>query len=534
MTRGVVSPDAVVSADVVIVGSGVAGLLTALRAHDRRVTILSKGEFAGGGSSVLAQGGVAAALGPDDAPERHATDTIEVGGGLCRPEVVRLVTSEGPRRMAELTMLGARFDRDETGRLELGREAAHSRRRVLHAAGDATGLELVRALAGEVKALESVRIVDHALALDLVLSEGRVVGVLTVDRGGRIVLYAASAIVLATGGIGQIYRNTTNPKEATGDGLCMAARVGARLAGLEFVQFHPTAMDVGARPMPLLTEALRGEGAILLDERGDRFMESIHALRELAPRDVVSRAIWRHQEAGHRILLDATALADRLEQRFPTVVDLCRLQGLDPRREPIPVAPASHYHMGGVEVDLDGLTTVNGLWACGEVAHTGLHGANRLASNSLLEALVFGGRIGDALARRPLQAPEPGRAVVSLRRMGVRVADEPWIDDLQVHPVADRLRDRMWRWVGLERSEAGLGRILVDIGELAGQAPTGRGELDNLLTAARLVATSARARTESRGAHFRSDVPWPDNHWRQDLVVESGQPLDPRPIAVAG
>jgi L-aspartate oxidase len=348
-----------------------------------------------------------------------------------------------------------------------------------------------------------------------------------------MVLHAASAVVLATGGVGQVFLNTTNPEESTGDGLSMAARAGARLSGLEFVQFHPTALDAGERPMPLLTEALRGEGAQLIDETGNRFMTSIHPMAELAPRDIVSRALWRHQAMGHSTLLDATALADRLAARFPTVLDLCRERGFDPRREPIPVAPAAHYHMGGIEVNGVGETTIAGLWACGELAHTGLHGANRLASNSLLEALVYGGRIGDSLAVRPLTAPEPDRAASLLAGREVRVALDPWLDQ-RSNAIADRLRALMWRWVGLERSEAGLDRALVELEVLVREAPLGLSELDNMMRVARLITTSARARTESRGAHFRRDVPWPDQHWRQDLFVESGQLLDPRPIAVAG
>jgi L-aspartate oxidase len=529
--RGV--PDVVHSSDVVIVGSGVAGMMAALRARDRRVTIISKSNFAGGGSSVLAQGGVAAAMGPFDSPELHAADTIDAGAGLCREDVVRRVTSEAPQRLAELVQAGARFDHDEDGRLELGREAAHSRRRVVHAAGDATGHELVRALSNEIEHRESVTLVDRTLALELVVDDGRVVGLLAVDRTGQISLYAASAVVLATGGVGQVYRNTTNPIESTGDGLMMGSRAGARLAGLEFVQFHPTALDVGTSPMPLLTEALRGEGAVLIDETGIRFMESIHPMAELAPRDVVARAIWRHQVEGHATLLDATALADRLPGRFPTVVELCAEQNLDPRRQPIPVAPAVHYHMGGIEVDDEGQSTVPGLWACGEVAHTGLHGANRLASNSLLEALVYGGRIGDALAERPLRVAEPNRAMAALERADLPVRSRVWIDDRDTSTI-DRIRDVMWRCVGLERSEAGLDRALVELGELAREGPAGRSELDNMLGVAWLITISARARTESRGAHYRRDIPWSDHHWRQDLFVESGRPLDPRPVAVAG
>ena len=359
-------------------------------------------------------------------------------------------------------------------------------------------------------------------------------GVVTVDRDGWTVVHAAAAVVLATGGIGGTYRNSTNPVEATGDGLAMAARAGARLAGLEFVQFHPTAMDVGERPMPLLTEALRGEGALLLNEDGWRFMEPVHPMAELAPRDVVSRAIWRHQSRGHATVLDATAIGSRIETRFPTVLDICLRHGLDPRIEAIPVAPAAHYHMGGLEVDQDGRTSVDGLWACGEVAHTGLHGANRLASNSLLEGLVYGGRIGDILARAPLPNADVDRVVRTWRRSGEDIAEEPWLTGGGNALLERRVGEAMWMWVGLERSESGLRRAQEELRDVAAAAPPGLGELSNMITVAGLVANSARARTESRGAHFRTDIPWQSEAWRQDLYVENGRAMEPRPMTAVG
>jgi L-aspartate oxidase len=525
-------PDEIRESDVVVLGSGVAGLATALHARGRQVTVLSKTEFAGGGSSVLAQGGVAVALGLDDSPEKHARDTIDVGGGLNDPQVVRLVTEEGPRRIQDLLRLGARLDRDSCGDLAMGQEAAHSRRRVVHAAGDATGAELVRTLSEAVRRLPNVRFEDGVLALELVVDHGRVIGLMTVDTGGELVLHLAKAVVLATGGIGQLYLHTTNPAEATADGLAMAARAGARLAGIEFVQFHPTALAVGENPLPLLTEALRGEGAVLLDEAGSRFMEPLHPAAELAPRDIVARAIWRHQQAGHEAFLDATGLADRLADRFPTVLDLCLRHGLDPRRQPMPVTPAAHYHMGGVAVDLHGRTSLDGLWACGEAAHTGLHGANRLASNSLLEALVLGSRIGERLAASGPEGVEiRGGSLASIPRL--RVAHTPRLAGESAR-VAARLRSVMWDGVGLERTARGMRDAMWEIQRLSEQAPEGAGELANLLDAARLVARAAWARTESRGAHYRSDIPWQDHHWDQDLFFSGQEAIDPHPIAVAG
>jgi len=519
------------TADVLIVGSGVAGLAAALHAAGRSVTILSKTSFAGGGSSPYAQGGVAVALGLDDSPAQHARDTIAAGWGLCDDEVVRLVTEEGPARIRELIGLGARLDRDSNGGLAFGREGAHSRRRVVHAAGDATGAELTRALATTVRLLPNVEIVERVLALDLLLEGRRVAGVVAVDADGRRRLWSAADVVLATGGTGQVYRHTTNPAEGTGDGLAMAARAGARLAGLEFVQFHPTAMAVGGNPMPLLTEALRGEGAPLVDETGHRFMVDVHRLAELAPRDVVARAIWRHRRNGHQVFLDTTLLAGRFEDRFPTVLELCLDRGLDPREQAVPAAPAAHYHMGGVVTDHRGRASIAGLWACGEVSHTGLHGANRLASNSLLEALVFGARVGGALsasARRP--SLRVGRAAAH-----PRVAELPWLAaGGEQARFADRLRDIMWEGVGLERTAAGMQRALWDLNQIDQTAPAGLGELRNLLTVAMLIARAAQARTESRGAHFRGDIPWQDPHWRQDLVFDGLEMMDPHPVAVAG
>jgi L-aspartate oxidase len=401
----------------------------------------------------------------------------------------------------------------------------------VHAAGDATGAELTRALATTVRRLPNVEIVERVLALDLVLEGSRVAGVVAVDAAGRRIVWSAADVVLATGGAGQVYRHTTNPAEGTGDGLAMAARAGARLAGLEFVQFHPTAMAVGGNPMPLLTEALRGEGAPLVDETGHRFMADVHRLAELAPRDVVARAIWRRRRDGHEVFLDTTVLADRFEARFPTVLELCLARGLDPRLRPVPAAPAAHYHMGGVVTDRQGRASIAGLWACGEVSHTGLHGANRLASNSLLEALVFGARIGRALSAAAQRSLQRTGDVAALPP----VADLPWLaaGGGQAE-IADRLRDIMWEGVGLERTAAGMQRALWDLNQVAQAAPPGLGELRNLLTVAMLVTRAAQARTESRGAHFRGDIPWQDPHWRQDLVFEGLELMDPHPVAAAG
>jgi L-aspartate oxidase len=438
--------DEVRVSDVLIVGTGAAGLAAALGCAGRQVTVLTKTRLGEGGSSAWAQGGVAAALGADDSPALHAADTLAVAGGLGDARRVELLTTEGPVRMAELVRLGAAFDRADgapdtdrgpaadraagTGRatgtpFALGREAAHSRRRILHAGGDATGRELVRALTEAVRRAPNVRVEEECFAVDLVVEPAarqggsRVAGLLALDRDGRRVLHLAGATVLATGGSGQLYLHTTNPPEVTADGLAMAARAGARLADLEFVQFHPTALavDDGGR-LPLLTEALRGEGAVLVDGAGRRFMLEEHPLAELAPRDVVARAIHRRLAAGDSVFLDARgAIGDRFPERFPTVFAAAREAGLDPRSEPLPVVPAAHYHMGGVVTDERGRTSLPGLWACGETAATGVHGANRLASNSLLEALVFGARVAGDLARRLAAVPRAEEADLARLRL---------------------------------------------------------------------------------------------------------------------
>ncbi len=520
------SPEEVLLADVVVVGSGIAGLMTAIHANHREVVILSKSAFAQGGSSPHAQGGVAAAVGPTDSPVSHARDTMEAGAGLCREEVVRAVTREGPERIDELLALGAAFDRSPAGDLDLGREGAHDHPRVVHAEGDATGAEIVRALRSAVEAEDRVEIRDHTLALELVVDRGRVAGVLCADAEGRAFLIAANAVVLATGGIGRVYSATTNSVESTGDGLAMAARAGASLAGLEFVQFHPTALDVDADTTPLLTEALRGEGALLVDERGRRIMEGVHPRLELAPRDVVARAIWNEMQVGGRVFLDATTLADEFADRFPLVLSLCLKHDLDPRRRPMPVTPSAHYHMGGVVVGLDGSTSLPRLWACGEASWTGLHGANRLASNSLLEALVFGRRTGRSVAEASRDHASVDTIVRAASRAGFELAPDLWAkaDD----PVVAELRRTMWRDVGLVRSMTGLRRAQLEIDRLSRGRESRLGEVANLLTVARLVTTAATIRTESRGAHHRRDFPRESRHWNQDLFFAGLQPLGPR------
>jgi L-aspartate oxidase len=487
------------AADVVVVGAGLAGLMTALALAPRPVVVLAKSPLGNGAASAWAQGGVAAALGADDAPSLHAADTRAAGAGLCDERAVAAVTAEAPLGIETLIRLGAPFDRAADGALDLGREGAHTRRRIVHAGGDATGRAILQTLIAAVRATPSIEVREGMVADDLVARDGRVTGVLAhaQDDPARALLFAAGAVVLATGGIGRLYAYTTNPREATGDGLAMAARAGAQILDAEFVQFHPTALAAGRDPMPLVSEAVRGEGAVLIDGRGRRFLAN-DPLGELAGRDRVARAIYEVLAAGGNTYLDArAAIGSEFPKRFPTVYRLCRDAGIDPRREPIPVAPAAHYHMGGVAVDLNGRTTLPGLWACGEVSSTGVHGANRLASNSLLEALVYARHVALDIANAPA---EPAGAAASASGSYAQtggsssVLDEP------------ALRKLMFECVGVVRSRAGLGEAIAAL-DRAAAAP---GPLRNMLAVARLIATAALRREESRGCHFRSDAP--DSH----------------------
>ena len=497
--------------DAVVVGSGVAGLSTALGLAPRRVALITKAELGGGSSSQWAQGGVAAALGNNDSPRLHAEDTLVAGAGLSDPARVLDLTRRGPEHIRRLIELGGEFDQDEDGRLLLGREGAHSRRRILHADGDATGREMVRALVDAVQDLSNIEVFENAFASDLVVSGERVVGVLVRHPDGQRIFHRSAAVVLATGGFGQLYSRTTNPTAATGDGLALAARAGAELADLEFVQFHPTALDVESDPLPLCTEALRGEGALLLDDSGERFMPDVHPMAELAPRDIVARAIRARQQEGHRVWLDATEVVGaRFPERFPTVFQHCRHHGIDPRTEQIPVTPAAHYAMAGIAVDASGRTSLPGLWACGEVTSTGVHGANRLASNSLLEALVTGAGVAADVGGRLLPPPNGPLPEVVWRESGDGTPEE-------AQRLHQRLRRLMWEHAGLLRRREGLEYSLEVLASLASRLPKEPNEATNLWTLARLVSAAALYREESRGSHHRLDFPASDASWQRRL-----------------
>lgn len=521
------------SADVVVIGTGVAGLACALELAGRRVDLLTKTTLSSG-SSLWAQGGVAVAMGAGDSPELHAADTVAAGAGLVDPVIAELLAEEGVTAIRRLIELGAEFDRSAKGDLDFGREAAHSRRRILHAHGDSTGAELVRALAERVRTAPWIQLFEGAFAAELVVardgdaadraetSDPAVVGVLARHADGRFVLHEATQVVLATGGLGQLFRFTTNPPESTGDGIALAAAAGARLVDLEFVQFHPTALAVDLDPLPLLSEALRGEGATLVNDAGVRFMPAEHADAELAPRDVVARGIWKQLAAGREVFLDGrSAIGEHFPTKFPTIFANCRRAGVDPRVELMPVVPAAHYFMGGVAVDEWGRASLSGLWACGEVSATGVHGANRLASNSLLEALVFGSRVAEAIGASTRREPRPGVAAVS-ERPGA-FANE--VDPLAAFAELRReIRALAWERLGLVRDAAGLLLAQRRFAEILHELPAAPSEVRNLAIAGALVAAAALHREESRGAHFRTDFPRADEAWRfrQFLDVEIG------------
>jgi L-aspartate oxidase len=525
-------------ADVVVVGSGIAGLTAALRLREAglgSVLVVTKDELSAG-STRWAQGGIAAALGPGDTPEQHLDDTLVAGAGLCDVDAVRALVTEGPEAVRELIALGAQFDQTPAGELSLTREGGHHRNRIAHAA-DATGAEIQRALVAAVRAAPDITVQPHALALDLVPGEGGGLAGLTLHVMGEgrhdgVGAVLCRAVVLASGGLGQTYSATTNPAVSTGDGMALALRAGATLRDLEFVQFHPTVLWLGEQArgqQPLVSEALRGEGAFLVDDAGVRFMEGVHALADLAPRDVVAKAIERRlRETGaEHVWLDARHLPpEAWSHHFPTILASCRAHGIDPVTQLVPVAPACHYASGGVATDLHGRTDVPGLFATGEVACSGVHGANRLASNSLLEGLVLSRRIAAHLAAEGL--PMQREPALDPRTPGLVAAEHR---ETVQHVMTER--------AGVLRSEDGLGlaadSLRTVLAAPAGDVGTDAWETTNLASLALALAEAARLRRETRGSHWREDHPdRDDDAWscHVDVRLTAGAPtleLDPTP-----
>ena len=482
--------------NILIIGGGLAGLFCALKLAPRPVTVLASAPIGEGASTAWAQGGIAAAVAEGDTAEAHARDTIAAGAGLVDEDVARGMAEEAGERVHDLLSYGVPFDKDLQGRLAVSREAAHSARRIVRVQGDMAGGAIMAALADAARKTPSIHVMEGLSAEELIVAQCAIMGAKARDAAGRLVTLPASAVVLATGGIGHLYAVTTNPSEARGIGLAIAARAGALLADTEFVQFHPTAIDIGRDPAPLATEALRGDGALLVNGKGERFMRKLHPDGDLAPRDVVARGVFAEIAAGRGAFLDAReAIGESFMARFPTVYASCAAAGINPARDLIPIAPAAHYHMGGVAVDERGRTSIPNLWAAGEVACTGVHGANRLASNSLLEAVVFGARVAQDIRSMALKAPiAPGKKdFVSAVRQAVQ---------------DDELRQIMARHVGVIRDAEGLARALADIARIERTA-TSRA-LRNMATTALLIAAAAWKRRESRGGHYRSDYPQPD------------------------
>ena len=519
--------------DTVVVGSGVAGLRTSIALADRSDVILIAKEALDLSNTSWAQGGIAAALSPEDTFDGHVADTLEAGAGLCEPEAVRTLVEQGADEVRRLLAWGMRVDRDDAGAPKLGLEGGHHHHRILHTDGDATGTELARCLIERARQAARLRIFDRCFALDILVDtrggSRRAAGVLTWHPRHGLQILWARAVVLATGGCGQLWRETSNPRVATGDGVAMAWRAGATLADLEFMQFHPTTLYVAGAPRHLISEAVRGEGAQLVDRQGRSVMEGVHELGPLATRDIVSRAIIHHlaRTGESHVLLDARAMgSDGFRARFPGLARMLAGYGLDAGRDLVPVHPAAHYFVGGVRTDLDGRTDLPGLYACGEAAATGVHGANRLASNSLLEGLVFGARVAAAIGTD--DAPQAGPFAI------VHEVETSERGELDLSDIRSSLRSAMWRNVGIERAGARMQDVLGMFDfwnryalERVFDAPEGW-ELQNMLTLGCLITQAALARTESRGTHARSDFPGTVDALRCHLLWKRDTPAPAR------
>lgn len=499
--------------DYLIIGAGVAGLSCSLQACQTGEVILMTRDGLPAGNTVLAQGGIAAALSRGDTPELHYRDTLRAGAGLCNRQAVKVLVEEGVRRVQELLAAGFPCDRGENGRPVFGREGAHSVARVISSGGDGSGKALAETLVERVRERENIHVHEQVYALELLTRQDRCLGLLAYDLNShKPVVYTARAVVLATGGCGQVFAHTTNHVHCTGDGFALAYRCGAVLENMEFVQFHPTALKTGENPMFLISEAVRGKGALLVNDKGERFMSGLHPLAELAPRDVVARGIYGELKKGNQVYLDVSPLGSGFKDLFPNIYRNCVERGYDPPGEPIPVTPAAHFIMGGVKTDLYGRTNIKGLYACGEVASTGVHGANRLASNSLLEGLVFGHRAGRAVAEEERKADKAMLYAVLEKILQDRYGGNPSVPILAANSgLITELRSLMWDRVGLIRCGRELGEAVKRLQEMRETLETGNIIAENTVTVAYLIAAGALSRRESRGSHFRIDCREPAN-----------------------
>ncbi len=501
-------PNQIIPSQIIIVGGGLAGLFCALQLSPLPVTVIAAAPIGQGASSAWAQAGIAAAVSSDDTVESHVTDTLIAGDGIVDEDVIRMMASSASDRVHDLLELGVPFDRDLAGHLQVSREAAHSHNRIVRVRGDMAGRAIMQALVAKVRETPSVTLIENASAYQLISDADGISGITIRRTDGSDQILPARQVVIASGGIGHLYQVTTNPVEASGSGIGMAAQAGALLADMEFVQFHPTALDVKADPAPLATEALRGHGAHLVNKAGERFMLRHDPAAEMAPRDVVARGIYEEVMSGRGAYLDCTkAIGESFAQEFPTVYAYCQVVGIDPARDLIPVVPAAHYFMGGILTDMDGRTTVKGLWACGEAASTGAHGANRLASNSLLEAVVFGARVAEAIRQLP-QEECASQSVVQVL---------PAANKQDCTEAMQQLRAVMSRSFGVIRRQDQMLQGLQQIRQLAqdNHDPL----FANCLVTAEVLAVSALARKESRGGHYRSDYPESSVIWQHRSMM---------------
>ena len=497
--------DSLHATDVIVIGSGVSGLMTAICLYPRKVTLISKKKLGEASSSAWAQGGIAAAVGKDDSPKIHFEDTIKASSGLSDEKIVKIITEEASSIIKFLEEKGVLFDKDHLNNFLMSQEAAHTRRRVLKVNGDSSGREIIKTLINNISKLENITILEDVTIDEIITEDNKVIGLVGRHIGENVVdnftFFKAPNVVLATGGLGSIYEHTTNPRDIYGEGIAMAARAGAVLCDMEFVQFHPTGMDVGLDPTPLLTEALRGDGAKLVDENDNQFMISIHPNVDLAPRDIVSRELQRLKDLGHSTFLDCRKFSiEELKKMFPSAYTFIKKANIDFTKEKIPVTPAAHYHMGGVFVDENGKSSINGLWACGEVSSTGAHGANRLASNSLLEAFVFGQRIAESINSEVPNANKDNN--INFKKY---LPKEKTSSRIRAKKYIWQLRNIMSDNVGVYRNEQKLRKAFIEIDRIEREAKDLSAKLKDMILVSRLITYSAYLRKESRGAHFRSD-----------------------------